>query len=70
MNAARAFMRREEYQPRPPRNRQVCQKFDIACVKCNSAEIKIIGEFDEESGELAVSLYCPRCRVRERLPVR
>ena len=60
-------MRREEYQPRPPRNRQVCQKFDLACVKCNSAEIHIIGELDEESGEVAVSLYCLRCQVREPL---
>jgi hypothetical protein len=31
---------------------------------------KIIGEFDEDGGELAVYLYCPRCRVRERLKMR
>jgi hypothetical protein len=70
MNAARFFMRREDYQPNQPRNPSVCGQFNISCVKCESADITIIGEFDEDGGELAVYLYCPRCRVRERLKVR
>ena len=70
MNAARAFMRREDYQPKQPRNENICSLFDISCVKCESANLKIIGEFDEDGGELAVYLFCPRCRVRERLKVR
>lgn len=70
MNAARAFMRREDYQPKQPRNEKICALFDISCVKCNSVNLKIVGEFNEDSGELAVFLYCPRCKVREQLPVR
>ena len=70
MNAARYFMRREDYQPNQPRNAKVSKLFDISCVKCNSVNLNIIGEFNDESGEQAVYLFCPRCRVREQLTVR
>ena len=70
MNANRAFMRREDYQPNQPRNPAVAKLFDLSCVKCGSADIKIIGEHDEDAGELAVYLYCACCRVRERLNIR
>ncbi len=70
MNGARYFQRREDYQPPQPRNPAVCTRFDISCVKCGSANLKIIGSTDEESGELAVYLFCPRCQIRERLNVR
>jgi len=29
--------------------------------------LKFITEFDDELGETAVFLFCPRCRQRERL---
>jgi hypothetical protein len=70
MNGARYFMRREDYQPPQPRNPRLCQLFNIECVKCKSVNLKFISEFDDESGETAVYLYCPSCREREKMPVR
>ncbi len=52
-----------------PRNPAVAMLFNISCVKCESASLKIIGTFEEESGELAVYLVCPRCNLKERLKV-
>jgi hypothetical protein len=67
MNAARYFMRREDYQPKKARNEALLTLFDVSCVKCDSVNLKFIIEFDDELGETAVFLFCPRCRQRERL---
>jgi hypothetical protein len=56
-------MRREDYQPGKARNEACLSLFDVSCVKCNSVNLKFISEFDDQSGETAVYLFCPRCPV-------
>jgi hypothetical protein len=34
-----------------------------------SAQVRIIAEFDSDSGETGVYLFCPSCRQCERLPM-
>jgi hypothetical protein len=50
-----------------PRNPELLKLFDASCVKCGTASVKFVSEFDDESGETAVYLFCTKCRVRERL---
>jgi hypothetical protein len=69
MNGARYFLRREDYQPKKARNEALLTLFDVSCVKRDSVNLKFISEFDDDSGETAVYLFCPRCRQRERLRV-
>jgi hypothetical protein len=57
----------QTYQPKTARNKALLTLFDVSCVKCDSANLKFICEFDDDSGETAVYLFCPRCRLRERL---
>ena len=70
MNAARAFLRREEYQPPTTPADSPFRRFTVACLKCGSYRMRVIGEFDSEAGEQSVFWFCPACREREQLPVR
>jgi len=54
MNAARAFMRREHYQPPQTPADSPFRRFMVACLKCGSFKLKVIGEFDSNAGELEV----------------
>jgi len=69
MNAARYFMRREDYQPPQTPKDSPFRLFNVSCL-CGSHRLKVIAEFDGESGEMAAYLFCPSCRRRERLPIR
>ncbi len=69
MNAARYFMRREDYQPPQTHPDSPFRRFTVACLKCGSFKLRVIGEFDSEAGELNVFLFCPACREREQLPM-
>ncbi len=70
MNAARAFMRREDYQPRQTPKVSPFRKFDVKCLACGSYQLRVEGQMDGEVGEMYVFLVCNRCRQRERLPIR
>ncbi len=70
MNAARAFMRREDYQPRQTPAASPFRKFDVKCLGCNSYQLRVVTQMDEEAGEMTVFLVCNRCRQRETLPIR
>jgi len=69
VNAARYFMRREDYQPPETLADSPFRRFKVSCLKCGSIKLKVIGEFDSDAGELKIFLFCPRCRAREQLPV-
>ncbi len=68
--SARYFMRREDYQPRQTPGDSPFRQFDVSCLKCGSYRLRLVSEFDEESGEIAVVLFCPQCRQREIMPIR
>ena len=70
MNAARYFMRREEYQPRQSPTGSPFRQFDVSCLKCGSYGLRLAAQMDEEAGEMAVVLVCNKCRQREIVPVR
>jgi len=44
--------------------------FDVKCLKCHSYRLRLVSEFDDDSGELRIILTCTRCRQRETMPVR
>ena len=67
MNAARFFMRREDYQPPQTPADSPFRRFTVSCVKCGSFKLQVIGEFDSDAGELKVFLFCPSCREREQV---
>lgn len=46
------------------------REFMVQCLKCHSWKLRVICEQDSESEEMAAYLFCPRCRARERLPMR
>jgi hypothetical protein len=69
MNAARFFMRREDYQPPQTPPDSPFRRFVVHCLKCGSYRLRVIGEPCEETGETNVYLYCPACHAREKLPV-
>lgn len=62
-------MRREEYQPRTTPDESPFRQFDVTCLKCNSYQLRLISEYNEEAGELSLILFCTRCRQREILPL-
>ncbi len=70
MNAARWFQRREDYQPPQTPPDSPFRQFDVNCLRCSSYRLRLVSEFDEESGRLSVVLFCTRCRNREALPIR
>ena len=63
----RAFMRREDYQPKTTATDSPFRHFVVHCLKCGSFKLKVRGEYDEEAGELALIFLCPRCRTSERI---
>ncbi len=46
------------------------RRFVVRCLNCRSYRLRFVSEYDEESGETAVWIVCPRCRVREQMPMR
>ena len=70
MNAARWFMRREDYQPPQTAAESPFRRFVVSCLKCGSFKLRVITEFDSESGKPQVFLFCPQCRARELMCVR
>jgi len=44
--------------------------FEVKCLNCHSYRLRLVSEFDDDSGELPISLTCTRCRKREILLVR
>ena len=70
MNAARAFMRREDYQPRTTPPGSLCRAFLVSCLHCASFDVRLLSQSDEDAGEVALVLVCRRCQARERLSVR
>ena len=70
MNAARCFIRRDDYQARQTPRESPFRQFDVKCLKCGSYQLRVVSQLDEEAGELAVLLVCNKCRQREILPVR
>jgi len=69
MNAARYFMRRENYQPPQTPAESPFRRFKVSCVKCGSFKLRVIGEFDSDAGELKIYPFCPSCLEREKSPV-
>jgi transcription elongation factor Elf1 len=67
MNAARYFMRREDYQERTTPADSPFRKFIIHCLKCGSYQLRVISTYDEEVGEHRVALHCPRCGQTEEI---
>jgi len=65
MNAARWFQRREDYQPPQTPPDSPFRQFDVRCLRCSSYRLRLVSEFDEESGRLLLVLFCTRCRNRE-----
>jgi transcription elongation factor Elf1 len=70
MNAARFFMRREDYQPRQSPRDSPFRRFDVTCLHCGSYDLRLVAQMDEEAGEMAVVLVCKNCRQQEIVPVR
>lgn len=70
MNAARFFMRREDYQPPETPADSPFRKFNVSCLKCGSFKLQLRSQFDEDVGVLQVILYCPACRQQEILPIK
>jgi len=36
--------------------------FNVSCLKCDSHKLRVICEFDSETGDVTVFLFCPCCR--------
>ena len=70
MNAARCFQRREDYQPPQTPRESPFRKFTVRCLACGSYQLRLVAQFDETAGEMAVALVCSKCSQRETLPVR
>ena len=70
MNAARCFQRREDYQPPHTPRESPFRKFTVRCLACGSYQLRLVAQFDEAAGEMAVVLVCSKCPQRETLPVR
>lgn len=70
MNAARSFQRREDYQVAQTPAASPFRKFTVTCLRCGTYDLKIITQYDDQSGEVQVYLTCPRCQLREELKTR
>ena len=44
--------------------------FNVKCLKCGSYHLCLASDFDDEAGELRLTLTCSRCRQCEMLKVR
>ena len=67
MNSARAFMRREDYAPRRTPTVSPFRNFNVQCLKCDSYQLRVTAEFDEDAGEVRLVLACVRCRQQEKV---
>jgi NMD protein affecting ribosome stability and mRNA decay len=70
MNAARYFMRREDYQPPQTLRESPFRRFTVRCLKCGSYRLQLKWQYEEQSGELSLVLFCSRCREQEILPLK
>ena len=64
------FMRREDGLSRDPKLQSPFRKFEVRCHQCGAYRLRLISEYDEDSGELRVFLSCTDCREREVMPIR
>ena len=69
MNSARYFIRREDDEPPRTPPDSPFRRFTVKCLKCGSYRLSLASEFDDEAGELRVTLSCSRCRQSEILTV-
>jgi mono/diheme cytochrome c family protein len=67
MNAARWFMRREDYQPPQTPAESPFRRFKVSCLACHSYRTRLEAHFDEDTGEMTLLLVCLRCHQREKL---
>lgn len=70
VNSARYFIRREDDEPPRTPPESPFRRFDAKCLKCQSYQLSLATEFDEQSGELSLVLTCRRCRQQEKLLAR
>jgi len=70
MNAARYFMRREDYQPRQTPRESPFRKFDVKCLNCGLYQLRLVAQMVEKAVEMALLLVCNKCRQRGILPVK
>ena len=69
MNAARYFIRREDDAPPRTPPESPFRLFNVKCLKCGSCRLTLASDFDDEAGELRLTLTCSRCRQCEVLKV-
>jgi transcription elongation factor Elf1 len=69
MNAARYFMRREDYQPRRTPPESPFRNFEVKCLKCGSFKLTITAQFDEQSGEQIAVFVCIKCKQQEKIRI-
>ena len=70
LGGARYFQRREDYQPETTSEDSPFRRFKVSCLKCGLFRLQLKSQFDEQSGEMALVLFCPQCRQQEILPAR
>jgi hypothetical protein len=70
VNSARYFIRRKDDEPPRTPPESSFRRFDVKCLKCGSYRLKLTSDFDDEAGELRLTLTCSRCRQCEILTVR
>lgn len=63
-------MRRVDYQPETTPCDSPFRCFMVSCVKCGSFRLQLKSQYDEESGETMVVMFCPNCQQHEVLPVK
>ena len=68
MNGARYFMRREDYQlPQTPADSPF-RRFNMSCLKCGSFKLRVISEYDSESGEGSAGIPAISRRLSRATP--
>lgn len=70
MNAARFFMRREDYQPPATHADSPFRRFTVRCLQCESFKLRVVSSHDDDTGETKTFLVCSRCGEHEELPTR
>jgi hypothetical protein len=70
MNAARYFMRREDYQPCQTPSESPFHYFDVKRLKCDCYKMTVTAHYDEQTGESFIMFFCSRCRQHEKIPIR
>lgn len=70
MNRARYFIRREDDEPPRTPCESPFRCFDVKCLKCGSYRLTLTSNFDEDAGELRVTLVCSYRRQCEVMKLR